>query len=90
VLTVGKNAREVERKLKTGELACPGCGGRLAPWSYARTRIVFGTPYANSKARPCVSAHMDYVPGPSGHLAATPPPPPVRCPRAWARRRSRR
>jgi site-specific DNA recombinase len=29
VLTVGKDAHEVERKLGTGQLECPLCGGRV-------------------------------------------------------------
>ena len=42
MLTVGKDEREVERKLGAGQYSCPLCGGRLAPWSHARPRIVFG------------------------------------------------
>ena len=52
MLTVGKDAREVDRKLRTGDFACPRCGGRLAPWSYARTRIVFGTGMLRWRLRP--------------------------------------
>jgi hypothetical protein len=52
MLTVGKDAREVDRKLKAGELACPGCGGRLAPWSHARPRIVFGAGSLRWRLRP--------------------------------------
>jgi len=52
MLTVGKDACEVDRKLKAGELACPGCGGRLAPWSHARPRIVFGMGMLRWRLRP--------------------------------------
>ncbi len=37
---VGTDAPEVERALVAGELACPGCGGRLRPWGRARVRVV--------------------------------------------------
>jgi hypothetical protein len=30
----------VERKLVSGELSCPGCGQRLAPWGHAAARFV--------------------------------------------------
>jgi hypothetical protein len=38
VVTVGVDGGEVEQRLIGGELACPGCGGRLAGWGWARTR----------------------------------------------------
>ncbi len=37
---VGTDAPEVERALTAGELACPGCAGRLRPWGHARVRVV--------------------------------------------------
>jgi Homeodomain-like domain len=40
VLTVGKDAAQVERRLAAGRLACPGCGGRLAGWGHARPRVL--------------------------------------------------
>lgn len=52
MLTVGKDAGEVERKLRTGQFACPGCGGRLAPWSHGRARIVFGEGTLRWRLRP--------------------------------------
>lgn len=52
MLTVGKDVRVVERKLRTGLLACPLCGGRLVPWSHARTRIVFGAGTVRWRLRP--------------------------------------
>lgn len=33
---------EVDRRLAGGELACPGCGGRLRPWGHARWRTTRG------------------------------------------------
>ena len=39
---VGTDGGEVERALVEGELGCPGCGGRLAPWGWARRRPVRG------------------------------------------------
>jgi len=52
VLTVGKDAREVERKLRAGRFSCPGCGGRLVPWSHARRRVVFGEGRLRWRLRP--------------------------------------
>jgi Homeodomain-like domain-containing protein len=40
VLTVGKDAGEVERRLTGSGLACPGCRGRLRPWGHGRARVV--------------------------------------------------
>jgi hypothetical protein len=40
VLTVGKDAADVERRLTAGLLACPGCSGRLAGWGHARPRVI--------------------------------------------------
>jgi hypothetical protein len=40
VLTVGKDAVQVERRLAAGLLGCPGCGGRLGPWGHARLRVL--------------------------------------------------
>lgn len=40
MLTVGKGVFDVERQLSAGLLACPGCGGRLGRWGYARRRVV--------------------------------------------------
>ncbi len=37
---VGTDAPEVERALTAGELACPGCAGRLRPWGHARVRVI--------------------------------------------------
>ena len=42
VLTVGVNAAVVEGQLAGGELECPCCGGVLAGWGWARTRVLRG------------------------------------------------
>lgn len=42
MLTVAARAAVVESHLESGELECPGCGGRLAPWGHARVRSVRG------------------------------------------------
>ena len=40
MLTVGTNAAEVESRLINEELECPDCGGVLAPWGWARGRVL--------------------------------------------------
>jgi hypothetical protein len=40
LLSVGPDRVRVEAQLLSGELACPGCGGRLAPWGHAAPRFV--------------------------------------------------
>ncbi len=40
VVTVGDSVVEVEAALAAGQLACPGCGAALAPWGWARARVV--------------------------------------------------
>jgi len=40
LLSVGPDPVVVERKLVSGELSCPGCGQRLAPWGHAAPRFV--------------------------------------------------
>jgi hypothetical protein len=42
VLTVGAVAAEVEGELAGGELECPSCGGVLAGWGWARSRVLRG------------------------------------------------
>ena len=39
-MSVGVDPAGVERQLVSGELACPDCGSRLAPWGYAAPRFV--------------------------------------------------
>ncbi len=61
---VGTDGGEVERGLVGGELGCPGCGGRLAPWGWARRRIVRG-PGGVEVRRPrrsrCVACGVTHV-----------------------------
>lgn len=38
VKMVSEDAEAVEAVLQAGEMSCPACGGRLAPWGYARRR----------------------------------------------------
>jgi Domain of unknown function (DUF6431) len=52
LLTVGKDALGVERRLAAGLLVCPACGGRLAGWGHARQRLVFGTGMIRWRLRP--------------------------------------
>jgi hypothetical protein len=42
VLTVGANLVEVEVRLVSGALVCPGCDGSLSPWGWARARSLRG------------------------------------------------
>lgn len=42
MLTVGANEAEVERRLARGDLECPRCGGVLARWGHARSRVLRG------------------------------------------------
>lgn len=61
---VGTDLAEVERALLAGELACPGCGGRLAPWGSARRREVrWGDRVEVRRPRRsrCVACHGSHV-----------------------------
>lgn len=40
MLTVSPDEVVVESQLMAGVLACPGCGGQLAPWAWARARVI--------------------------------------------------
>lgn len=40
VLTVEADAVRVEARLRAGEVECPDCGGALAPWGWARHRVL--------------------------------------------------
>ena len=42
MLTVGANPVEVEARLVSGALVCPGCDGSLGPWGWARARSLRG------------------------------------------------
>ena len=37
---VEPDADAVEARLRAGQIACPGCGGELRPWGFARCRTV--------------------------------------------------
>jgi Domain of unknown function (DUF6431) len=73
MLTVGKDGREVERKLRAGRLSCPLCGGRLAPWSHGRARLVFGAGTLRWRLRPrrarCAQCRVTHVLLPASVLA---------------------
>lgn len=40
MLSIAITPERVEAALAAGELACPGCSGRLSPWGFARSREV--------------------------------------------------
>ena len=42
MLTVEVDAVAVEARLISGQVSCPVCGGVLAPWGWARTRVLRG------------------------------------------------
>ena len=43
-MMVGMDEVEVDRVLRAGGLACPGCAAALTPWGYGRVRRVRGLP----------------------------------------------
>jgi hypothetical protein len=64
VVTVEADAGSVERRLKAGRLACPGCAGVLTGWGYGRRRSVRGLD-GPVQARPrrsrCTSCGVTHV-----------------------------
>jgi hypothetical protein len=61
VLTVGVDAARVEDRLVGGGLACPGCGGELRPWGWARMRVLRGGAVVRprrSRCRLCGRSHV--------------------------------
>jgi Homeodomain-like domain len=72
VLTVGKDAGEVERRLTGGGLACPGCRGRLRPWGHGRARVVRDDGVGRWRLRPrrarCAGCGVTHVLLPVGVL----------------------
>jgi hypothetical protein len=52
MVTVGADARVVERRLAAGRLRCPGCSGRLAGWGHARERVIRGEGGIGWRLRP--------------------------------------
>jgi hypothetical protein len=64
VLTVGVDAARVEDRLVEGGLVCPGCGGPLRPWGWARTRVVReddGTVVVRPRRSRCGSCGRSHV-----------------------------
>jgi hypothetical protein len=52
VLSVGADPVVVERQLGSGELGCPLCGQRLAPWGHAAPRFVRSAVAVVERIRP--------------------------------------
>lgn len=52
MVSVGPDPVRVETQLVSGELACPACGERLAPWGYAAPRFVRETAESVRRIRP--------------------------------------
>ena len=52
MVTVGADARVVERRLAAGRLRCPVCSGRLAGWGHARARVIRGAGRIGWRLRP--------------------------------------
>ena len=65
MLTVGKDAAGVGEMLKQGMLCCPDCAERLAPWGWARERVIFGRGRAGRMVRPrrsrCTGCKVTHV-----------------------------
>ncbi|WP_372465397.1 DUF6431 domain-containing protein [Spelaeicoccus albus] len=64
MLTVNHDLKTVERDLEHGRLPCPGCGGRLRGWGWARARIIRARA-GNRRVRPrrarcagCLATHV--------------------------------
>ncbi|WP_051942994.1 DUF6431 domain-containing protein [Streptacidiphilus rugosus] len=65
VLIVDVEVVLVERQLRAGELACPGCGAGLAPWGHGRSREIraFGASWLQvrprrARCRGCEATHV--------------------------------
>ena len=64
MLTVEADPVAVERRLRAGELICPACGGGLAPWAWARPRLLRGLGSGawlrprRGRCRGCERAHV--------------------------------
>jgi len=61
---VGNDPARVEADLAAGSVPCPGCGGILARWSFARRRTLRGESAAvvvrprRARCRSCTSTHV--------------------------------
>ncbi len=64
MLTVEADLAAVERRLRAGELICPVCAGVLAPWAWARPRLLRGLDSVvwvrprRGRCRGCERAHV--------------------------------
>ena len=64
VLTVEVDAARVEVRLAAGELGCPGCGGVLRPWGWARGRRVrrwSGSVWLRPRRSRCAGCGVSHV-----------------------------
>ena len=68
MLTVSHDVSSVELDLTAGRVACPGCGGRLRPWGWARPRVIregFSTDWTGRQLRPrrsrCIACQGTHV-----------------------------
>ena len=69
MLAVSHDAVSVELDLRVGQVACPGCGGRLRPWGWARAHVIregLGTDWVSRRLRPrrarCVACVVSTIP----------------------------
>lgn len=60
MVMVGIDAVEVDRRLRSGELACP-CGGGLSPWGHARRRGVHGVGLLRPRRARCGECRVTHV-----------------------------
>jgi hypothetical protein len=64
VLTVGVDSAEVEARLASGALVCPGCASSLGPWGWARARslrAVAGSVVIRPRRARCLSCRVSHV-----------------------------
>lgn len=53
MITVSQDLVAVEFHLAGGTFLCPGCGGSLRPWGFARSRVIrFGVPMVTTRVVP--------------------------------------
>lgn len=65
MLTVEADPAGVERRLRNGEIVCPGCGEVLRPWGWAVARVLRGEGGARVRLRPrrsyCADCSVTHV-----------------------------
>lgn len=61
MLTVEVDAVRVEDRLVDGGLGCPGCGGELRPWGWARRRVLRGGTAVRPRRSRCRSCGQSHV-----------------------------